>query len=112
MMKSYVEGVDISITTRRNALPISKPVVGWFRLSPQRDSASFVEDDAARVIFGEPKSHCVFRGRKCSVWWHPVKKEYKISVRLSPLESPCEPEWAFEECMNRIKQFIANGDHI
>lgn len=104
-MKTLVEKCDISITTIKNALPQEKPVAGKFRISEDCETASFVEEDAV-VIYGDPKSKRLMRGKGCSVWYNPEKKMYKICVHVNPNESPARPEWAFEECMNFIKRRI------
>lgn len=104
-MRTLVEKVDISISTKKNALPTSKPVAGRFRMSPDLGNASFEEEDAV-VIYGDPKSKRLMRGKGCSVWYNPEKKTYKICVQVNPDESPARPEWAFEECMNFIKRRI------
>ena len=104
-MKTLVEKVDISITTIKNALPQEKPVAGKFRISENCETASFVEEDAV-VIYGDPKSKRLMRGKGCPVWYNPEKKTYKICVQVNPDESPARPEWAFEECMNFIKRRI------
>ena len=76
-MKTLVEKVDISITTIKNTLPQEKPVAGKFRISENCETASFVEEDAV-VIYGDPKSKRLMRGKGCSVWYNPEKKTYKI----------------------------------
>jgi hypothetical protein len=108
-MKVYREGVNLSVTTRGNSMPTKIPAVGRFLMSAEWDTASFVEDKNATVIYGDPKAKPLMRGRMCSVWWHPEKKEYKISLRVNPKESPSLAEWAFEDCMNYIKRRIADG---
>lgn len=108
-MNAKLQAVDISVSTNGNSMPTKKPAVGRFRLSEDWEKASFVEDENASVIYGDPKAKPLKRGRMCSVWWHPEKKQYKISLRIDPKESPQLPEWAFEDCMNFIKGRIAEG---
>lgn len=107
-MNVHLKGVNLSVTSKTNSMPTSKPVAGRFRMSPDWENASFVEEDAT-VIYGDPKAKCLKRGRLCSVWWHPEKKQYKISLRIVPAESPQMPEWAFEDCMNFIRRRINDG---
>ncbi len=106
-MRTLCKGVDISINTKKNALPTKSPVAGRFRIAPSCETASFVEEDAI-VIYGDPKSKRLMRGNGCSVWYNPEKKTYKICVHVNPNESPARPEWAFEECMNFIKRRICH----
>ena len=108
-MKVQLEKVALSVTTKGSSMPTRKPVAGNFRMSPKWDTASFVEDEKACVIYGDPKARCLKRGRLCSVWWHPEKKQYKIALRIDPKESPMFPQCAFEDCMNYIKRRIADG---
>ena len=108
-MKAKLEGVTLHVTTKASSMPTSRPVAGNLKLSPDWEDASFVEDAKACVIYGDPKAKPLKRGRLCSVWWHPEKKQYKISLRIDPKESPMFPEWAFEDCMNFIKRRIADG---
>lgn len=106
-MKTLIEKVDISITTRKNALPTSAPVVGRFRISPEMDVASFVEDEEAKVIVGERNGRRIRRGKDCSVWWNPVTEEFRIHLTVrcdtkSVLMSECN----YEDCINFIKRKI------
>ena len=106
-MRTLCKGVDISINTKKNALPTKSPVAGRFRIAPSCETASFVEEDAI-VIYGDPKSKRLMRGNGCSVWYNPEKNTYKICVHVNPEASPARPEWAFEECMNFIKRRICH----
>jgi len=103
-MKTIIEKVDISITTKRNALPIEKPVAGRFRISEDCSVASFHEEDAT-IIFGESKSKRIYQGSDCSIWWNPEKQKY--TVRLQIEDNPCavtKAEWNAEDCLNYIKR--------
>lgn len=105
-MRSHIEKVDLSVTTKKNSLPTSKPVAGRFRLSPTLDEASFVEEDCI-VIYGEAKSKRLMQGKSCSVWWNPEKRTYKVCVSMTT-ERPSvnQAEWSFEDCLNFIRRRI------
>ena len=106
-MRIIVEGVDISINTKKNALPTGKPVAGRFKIAPDCETASFVEEDAV-VIYGDPKSKRLMRSKGCSVWFNAEKNMYKICVQVNPNDSPARAEWDFEECLNFIKRRLCH----
>lgn len=104
-MKTHLESVDLMVTTKKNSLPTSKPVAGRFRLSPEMDTASFVEEDAV-VIIGEPKSKRVMHGRTCAVYWHPEKERYSIRIAINPKDPRAKliAELDFETCIDFIRR--------
>lgn len=104
-MKSIIEKVDISITTKRNALPIEKPVAGRFRISEDCTAASFHEEDAT-IIFGEPKSKRIMQGKHCAVYWNPEKGKYRISISIDPNQSGAFilAECDYEDCVTCIRK--------
>lgn len=105
-MKTTIEKVDISITTKKNSLPTSKAVAGRFRLYEENTKAAFKEEEGASVIYGEAHTKRLMRGKNCSVHWHDEKKKYLIRIYVDPNVSPAQPEWDFEECMNFIRRKI------
>ena len=104
-MQSIIEKVDISITTKRNALPIEKPVAGRFRISENCSEATFCEEDAT-IIYGEKKSERVMRGRHCAVYWNREKGKYRISITIDPRQPGFNflAECDFDDCLNAIKR--------
>ena len=106
-MKSMIEKVDISITTKRNALPIEKPVAGRFRISEDCTMASFHEEDAT-IIFGEKKSERVMRGKRCAVYWDSKKKRYRISILVDPSMPGFNvfAECDYEDCIRFIRREV------
>ena len=106
-MKSMIEKVDISITTKRNALPIEKPVAGRFRISEDCTMASFHEEDAT-IIFGEKKSERVMRGKHCAVYWDAEKKRYRISIIVDPSRPGFNvfAECDYEDCIQFIRRRV------
>lgn len=106
-MRTMIEKVDLSVTTLKNALPTAKPVAGKFRLSQDLGTASFVEEEGASVIYGEPKSHTLMRDTSCSVKWDSKREEYIVRVRVKPsLRAAMRGDWDCEKCMNFIKRRI------
>ena len=79
-MKTFIEKVDISITTKKNSLP-TKPVAGRFKIAPSCDIASFIEEDAT-IIFGESKSKRIMQGKHCAVYWDSKRERYRISISI------------------------------
>ena len=104
-METIVEGVDISITTIKNALPQEKPVVGKFLISEDCTAAVFKEEDAT-VIFGESKSKRIMQGKHCAVYWNPEKERYRISISIDPTQSGAFvlAECDYEDCVTCIKR--------
>ena len=104
-MKSTIEKVDISITTKRNALPIEKPVAGRFRLSPDCTAASFQEEENATIIFGKGKSKRIMQGQRCAVYWNSEKERFKICISVPPTRAGAVvAECDFEDCMKAISR--------
>jgi len=102
-MRTTIESVDVSVTTKKNALPTSKPLHGRFHLSPDFEKASFEEEEGEAVFFGERKSRRVFRGRNCAV--HYNAEENKFIIRVQVLANRPSLEAALldcEECLNFI----------
>ena len=106
-MKAHIENVNLSVTTRKNALPTSKAVAGRFRLSPEMDTASFVEEEDTKVICGEPKTKRLMVGRGYSVRYNPEEGTFivRVAMKGDPL-SVTKAEWNFEECISYIKRKI------
>jgi len=106
-MKTTIEKVDISITTKRNALPVSRPVAGKFRLGATLEKASFVEEEDAKVIIGGSNTERIRRGRDCSVYWNPVKEEFRMHLTIgNNSRSIILAECNFEDCIDFIKRRI------
>ena len=111
-MKVHLEKVNLSVTTKKNTLPTSKPIAGNFRVSPDWENAAFVEEEGASVIYGEPKSRRVMRRERSSVWWNPEKVQFTVRVQVNPNRSSViKAEWEFEECINFIKTKITEGNY-
>lgn len=108
-MKTTIEKVDISITTKKNSLPTSKAVAGRFRLYEENTKATFVEEESATVIYGESKSRRVLQGKTCSVWWNPEKERYTIRITVAPSKksSKLMAELDFETCISCIERRMA-----
>lgn len=104
-MKTHIENVNLSVTTLKNSLPTSKPVAGRFRLSPEMDTASFVEEERAAVICGSAKTRRLMAGPGYSVRYEDETKKYivRITMQGDPL-SVTKATWNFEECVNYIKR--------
>ena len=103
-MKTFIEKVDISITTKKNSLP-TKPVAGRFKIAPSHGIASFSEDDAT-IIYGESKSKRIMQGKHCAVYWNPEKEKYRISISIDPTQSGAFvlAECDYEDCVTCIKR--------
>lgn len=106
-MKAHIENVNLSVTTRKNALPTSKAVAGRFRLSPEMDTASFVEEEDTKVICGEPNTKRLMRGCGYSVRYDQKEEIYIVRVTMKPNPlAITNATWNFEECINYIKRKI------
>ena len=103
-MKTFIEKVDISITTKKNSLP-TKPVAGRFKIAPSHGIASFIEEDAT-IIFGESKSKRIMQGKHCAVYWDSKKERYRISISIDPTQSGAFvlAECDYEDCVTCIKR--------
>lgn len=111
-MKTTLEGVALSVTTKNNRLPEKKPAVGRLLVEAMEGRASFEEEEDARIISGEPKGVRVMRGRNAAVYWRPEENRFKISVFVSKEKSQVlDAELATEECFSFIKQAIINGKY-
>ena len=106
-MKTHIENVNLSVTTKKNALPTSKAVAGRFRLSPEMDTASFVEEESAKIFCGEPKTRRLMYGRGFSVRYAPEEETFIVRITMkSDLLAITNATWNFEECINYIKRKI------
>lgn len=111
-MRTTLESVDVSVTTKKNALP-TKPLHGRFHLSSDFEKASFVEEEGEAVIFGERKSRRVYRGRNCAVHYNAEEEKFIIRVQVLANRRSLEAaEMDCEECLNfidrRLKERMYN----
>lgn len=104
-MKTNFEAVELSVRTKKNRIPTSKPVAGRFRMSPDFDKAFFSEEEHASVIIGEGKTRRLFRRNTCSVRYNEEDEEYVIRIRVKTSKPGYDlmAECDFEECINYIK---------
>ena len=108
-MKTHIENVNLSVTTKKNSLPTSKPVAGSFRLSPELDTASFVEEERAKIVIGEAKTKRLMTGRGYSVRYNPEEGTFIVRVAMKPDPlSVTKATWNFEECISYIKRKLCN----
>ena len=111
-MEMTIKKVDLSITTKRNALPTSKPVAGKFHLGANLGKASFVEEENATVIFGKSNTERLLRGENYSIHWNRKKKMYIVRLQVYPTPiSLRDAEWNFEDCVDFIKRRILETNY-
>ena len=100
-MKSRIEGVTLTIETKKNALPTRKRVYGSLKLGKNQCEASFVEESIPLFAFGERKSVRVFQREGYSVYYNLETGRYRIHITVEPKEPRWVPitEDAFNSCL-------------
>ena len=101
-MKSRIEGVTLTIESKKNSLPIEKRIFGSLKLNNRLDAADFVEEDL--YILGPRKRIMLFHRRGFNVTFNTETQKYRISVNIDPKDSlwALDAEEAFDSCMNYL----------
>ena len=107
-MKSTIKGVNLTIESKKNRLPIGKGTFGFLKLKHDLTTADFNEEWPSLLI--ERKSIRLKRGRGFSVSFNPENNTFRVtlSVRADV------PDWylladdSFETCMDYLEKKIGN----
>ena len=99
-----IQGCELRVESKGYPQP-RKPIVGNLTVSGEEAKASFVEDDEAKVIYGERLSKPVFRGKRCSIWYNPKEQVFKVRITTALTEKGIvEAELNAEQCINYLKR--------
>lgn len=102
VMKSIINGVKLTIESKKNCLPIGKGIFGFLKLRSDLAVAEFHEETLSGLF--ERKSIRLKRGRGYSVSFNPENNTYRITLSVHA----DDPDWFlladdnFECCMNYI----------
>ena len=101
-MKSRIEGVTLTINTKKNSLPIEKRIFGCLKLSKDLDAADFNEEEL--YILGTRKRIMLYHKRGYNVTFNTETDKYRISVIIdaNTEDWSLDAEEGFCECMNYL----------
>ena len=108
-MKSRIEGVTLTIDSKKNSLPINKQIFGSIKLNEDLTNASFVEEAALPFQLGVRRRISLFHRSGYNVSYNTETEKYRISINSISInidtnvgEWPLDAEDAFSDCMNYL----------
>ena len=103
-MKSRIEGVTLTIDSKKNSLPINKQIFGSIKLNEDLTNASFVEEAALPFQLGVRRRISLFHRSGYNVSYNTETEKYRISINIDTNvgEWPLDAEDAFSDCMNYL----------
>ena len=103
-MKSRIEGVTLTIESKKNSLPIEKRIFGSLKVSEELDEAGFIEEDALPFPLGVKKRVSLFHRPGYNVSYNTETDKYRISVNIdtNSADWSLDAEDGFYECMNYL----------
>ena len=106
-MKSTINGVKLTIDSKKNRLPVGNGIFGFLKLKHDLTTASFKEEWPSAVF--EKKTIRLKQGPGYSVRFNPEKNLYRICISIDA----DNPAWMtvvenFGNCMNYIEKRIDN----
>ncbi len=103
-MKSRIEGVTLTIESKKNALPIEKRIFGSLKVSEERDKASFIEEGVFPFQLGVSKRVSLFHRPGYGVSYNTETGKYRISINIdaSVTDWSLDAEEGFYDCMNYL----------
>ena len=103
-MKSRIEGVTLTIDSKKNSLPINKQIFGSIKLNEDLTNASFVEEAALPFQLGVRRRISLFQRSGYNVSYNTETEKYRISINIDTNvgEWPLDAEDAFSDCMNYL----------
>ena len=107
-MKSTINGVKLTIDSKKNSLPISNGIFGFLKLKHDMTVASFKEEWPSAIF--ERKSIRLKQGRGFTVSFNPENNTYRITLSVHA----DNPDWYlladdnFECCMDFVEKRIDN----
>ena len=106
-MKSTINGVKLTIDSKKNRLPVGNGIFGFLKLKHDLTTASFKEEWPSAVF--EKKTIRLKQGPGYSVRFNPEKNLYRICISIDA----DNPAWMtvvenFGNCMNFVEKRIDN----
>ena len=103
-MKSRIEGVTLTIESKKNSLPIKKQIFGSIKLNEDLTNASFVEEAALPFQLGVRRRISLFHRSGYNVSYNTETEKYRISINIDTNvgEWALDAEDAFTDCMNYL----------
>ncbi|MBR5394537.1 MAG: hypothetical protein IK144_05565 [Bacteroidaceae bacterium] len=106
-MKSTINGVKLTIESKKNRLPVGNGIFGFLKLKHDLTTASFKEEWPSAVF--EKKTIRLKQGPGYSVRFNPEKNLYRICISIDA----DNPAWMtvvenFGNCMNFVEKRIDN----
>ena len=104
-MKSTINGVKLTIESKKNRLPFGNGIFGFLKLRHDLTTASFKEEWPSAVF--EKKTIRLRQGPGYSVRFNPEKNLYRICISIHA----DNPDWMtvvenFGNCMNFVEKRI------
>lgn len=103
-MKSRIEGVTLTVDSKKNALPVGKSIFGSLKVNSSFDCANFKELDCH--FSGERKNLRLYHGRDFRVRFNTETQKYRISITIDTEASlwQVQAENAFLRCMSWLAE--------
>ena len=103
-MKSRIEGVTLTIDSKKNSLPINKQIFGSIKLNEDLTNASFVEEAALPFQLGVRRRISLFQRSGYNVSYNTETEKYRISINIdaSVTDWSLDAEEGFYDFMNYL----------
>ena len=103
-MKSRIEGVTLTIESKKNALPIEKRIFGSMKMSDELSEASFIEEGTLPFPLGVRRRISLFHRPGYNVTYNTEADKYRISVNIDAkdVDWSLDAEEGFYECMDYL----------
>ena len=110
MVKTIFERIELAVETKKNCMPNSKVILGRLAVDRRGEHARFEETEQDIITIGVRHSRRVMHGKRCAVWWNPVKEKYRVCITIDPQESDAlqKANFDFDDCYSFLaKRFNA-----
>ena len=99
-MKTIFESIELAVETKRNCMPNGKEIMGRLAVDRRGEHARFEETDQEVITIGVRHSRRVMQGKRCAVWWNPMKEKYRVCITIDPLDGDAlqKASFDFDDC--------------
>lgn len=107
-MKTIFESIELAVETKKNRMPNGKVIMGRLAVDRRGKHASFEETDQEFITIGVRHSRRVMQGKRCAVWWNPVKEKYRVCITIDPQEGDAlqKADFDFDDCYRFLSRRI------
>ena len=105
-MKSRIEGVTLTIESKKNVLPIEKRIFGSMKVTEDLCEASFIEEGVLPFQLGVSRRVSLFHRPGYNVSYNTETGKYRISINIDASigDWSLDAEEGFYDCMNYLER--------